>query len=69
MRQTEPNPQPLFGDPVGPWHDHFAWLPVRTYDNQLSWFRWVRRRRIQLHNYLGHGPDAWWQYHNERVGG
>jgi hypothetical protein len=66
MRQTEPNPLPLFGDPVGPWHDWFAWFPVRTYDDQLCWLRLVRRRRIQAHHYLsGPCPSAWWQYHNE----
>lgn len=66
MRQTEPNPMPMFGSPIGPWHDWFAWKPVRTYDERLVWFRWVRRRNIQLHSYLpSRGPDRWWQYHCE----
>lgn len=61
----EPNPIPLFGSPVGPWHDHFAWWPVRTYDGRLAWLRWVRRRSIQKHYYLFGGSDRWWQYHCE----
>ena len=55
---------PLFGDPIGPWHEWFAWRPVRTYDHRLAWMTTVKRRRIQGHEYLSHGAalDQWWQY-------
>lgn len=59
-------PRPMFGDPIGPWHPWFAWLPVRSYDHRLAWMRFVSRRRIQLHHYLTGGPDQWWQYSIER---
>ncbi|MGV2049293.1 hypothetical protein ACQZ48_04340 [Agrobacterium sp. 22-209-1] len=62
-QEREPNPQMMFGDPVSGWHDHFAWFPVRTYDQRLVWLRWVRRRCIQKHQYLYGGPDFWWQYY------
>jgi hypothetical protein len=62
---TDPNPLPLFGNPVGPWHDHFAWWPLHTYDDRFVWLRWVRRRRIQLHHYLPGAGGAWWQHHCE----
>lgn len=66
---TEPNPTPFFGDAIGPWHDHFAWLPVRTYDQQLVWLRWCRRRCVQKHDYLTEGRTSFWfQFHNEPVG-
>lgn len=62
----EPNPKPIFGDPIGPWHWWFAWKPIRTYDARIAFLRWVRRRCIQKHAYLpGGGPDQWWQYHAE----
>lgn len=59
--RAEPNPQPFFGDAVGPWHDHFAWLPIRTYEQQLVWLRWVRRRSVRG------GTAIWFQYHAEPV--
>lgn len=62
---ADPDPQLRFGFPVGPWHDHFAWFLIRTYDDRLVWLRRVRRRRIQKHFYLDGGPDSWWQYHCE----
>lgn len=56
-------PCPLFGFPVGPWRRLFAWWPVRLFDGTLVWLRFVRRRRIQPHNYLYDGVNAaWWQY-------
>lgn len=58
-------PHPMFGNPIGPWHDWFCWYPTRTYDGRLVWLRWLRRRRIQKHSYLFGGPDAWWQVHCE----
>ena len=65
-KMSDPDPRPAFGFPVGPWHDWFAWRPVRTYDNRFCWFLTIRRRRIQRHDYLaGPGQDAWWQYHCE----
>jgi hypothetical protein len=55
--------QPLFGNPIGPWHDWYAWRPVQTYDQRWVWLRKVRRRCIQKHEYLtGGGADFWWQY-------
>ncbi len=53
---------PLFGSPIGPWHRHFAWLPVRTYDQRFVWLRSCFRRCIQKHQYLPGGSDFWWQY-------
>jgi hypothetical protein len=64
---SDPNPKMMFGDPVGPWHDWFAWFPIQTYDQRFAWFRWVRRRSIQKHQYLRGGADFWWQYHVERI--
>lgn len=64
-RQTEPNPRHVFFDAVGPWHDWFAWYPIRTYDYRLCWMRFVRRRRLQKHYWLHGGPDHAWQYHCE----
>lgn len=61
----EPNPTPLFADAIGPWHDHFCWLPIRTYDQRLVWLRWVRRRCVEKRDFLRGGPDAWFQYHDE----
>jgi hypothetical protein len=55
-------PRPRFGEQVGPWHWHFAWWPVRTYDQRLVWLRWVERRCIQKNEYLYGGGDFWWQY-------
>lgn len=63
--QTEPNPQMRFADPVGPWHDYFAWWPVRTYDQRLVWLRWCRRRCLQKKQFLDGGSDFSWQYHCE----
>jgi hypothetical protein len=54
--------QPRFGNPVGPWHNWFAWKPVQTYDMRWVWLRRVRRRCIQKHEYLTGGADFWWQY-------
>lgn len=62
---SDPNPQMFFCEPVGPWHDWFAWFPISTYDNRLVWLKTVRRRRMQKHYYLHGGPNSWWQYHEE----
>lgn len=53
---------PMFGDPVGPWHKHFAWLPVWTFDRGWCWLCFIQRRNIQKHQYLDGGPDFWWQH-------
>lgn len=63
--QTEPDPQMMFVAPVGPWHDWFAWRPIRTYDQRLVWFRRCRRRCLQLHQHLDGAPQFSWQYHCE----
>ena len=55
-------PMPKFGFPIGPFHEWFAWYPIRTFDHRLVWLKTVLRRRIQKHSYLDGGPDAWWQY-------
>ena len=65
MTAIDLDPIPMFGCPIGPWHDHFAWLPIRTYDRRLAWFCWVHRRCIQKHSYLTGGADFWWQYRLE----
>lgn len=62
---SDPNPKMMFGDPIGPWHDWFAWFPIRTYDQRFAWFRWVRRQSVQKHQYLTGGADFWWRYHIE----
>jgi len=57
------DPIPMFGHPIGLWHWHFTWWPIRTYDQRPVWLRGVERRCIQRHQYLsGGGPDFWWQY-------
>lgn len=62
---SDPNPKMIFADAVGPWHDWFAWFPVRTYDQRFVWLRKCRRRAMQKHQYLYGGPDLWFQYHCE----
>lgn len=64
----DPNPQMMFGSPIGPWHDWFAWFPIQTYDQRFAWLRRVRRRCVQKHQHLTGGADFWWQYHVERSG-
>lgn len=62
----EPRRSPLFTAPVGPWHDWFAWRPVRTHDQRLVWLRWVRRRPlVRTLIALGStdGPDLLWQHY------
>lgn len=54
--------RPMFGDPIGEWHQWFAWRPVFTYDRRLVWLRRVLRRCIQKHLWLRGGPEFWWQY-------
>lgn len=54
--------KPMFGDPIGPWRDHFSWLPVKLFDGTRIWLRWVKRRAIQKHFLLPGGCDRWWQY-------
>lgn len=65
----EPNPQMMFMFPIGPWHDWFAWFPVRTYDHRWAWLRSIRRRRLQTHDYLDGPMSCCWQYHRENLGG
>jgi hypothetical protein len=55
-------PNPLFGVPVAPWHMWFAWRPVRTWDGQIIWMRWVWRRWIQKKLHLIGATTMWWQY-------
>lgn len=52
-----------FADQIGPWHDWFAWFPVRTYDGKWVWLRTVRRCRAQTHAYLSGPIQQWWVYH------
>lgn len=66
--RTEPNPKPFFGDAIGPWHDHFAILPIRTYDQQLVWLKWCRRRQVMQINFDCSKARFWFQYHAEPVG-
>ena len=63
-RAPAPRPddaKPQFGDPIGPWHRKFAWLPTGTFDCGVKWLRFLWRRRVQKKSYLS-GPDHWWQY-------
>lgn len=59
-------PEPLFGDPIAPWHKWFAWKPVMLWDGRVVWFRYVYRRLIQKHYWLDGGSDFWWQYSMEK---
>lgn len=52
---------PLFGDPIGPWFQAFAWLPTHTYDRGWRWLCLIWKRPIQKHYYLDGGADFWWQ--------
>lgn len=54
--------QPMFGNPVAPWHRKFAWWPVDTFDQGWKWLRFIERRRIQKHWHLDGGDSQWWQY-------
>jgi hypothetical protein len=49
-----------FQSRVGPWRDHFAWLPTRLFDGHWVWLTKVRRAKYQTHAYLD-GPllDGW----------
>lgn len=54
--------KPLGGHAIGPWHNYFAWTPVRTYDYRIFWLRMIRRRRLQKNLTLPGPPVQWWQY-------
>lgn len=54
--------KPYFADPVTDWVDWFAWKPVWTANRGVVWFRFVKRRRVQLHDYLSVPVEQWWQY-------
>lgn len=56
------NLSPEFGFFIGSWQPYFAWTQTRLYDGSRVWLRTVYRRRVQRHNYLAGGPDAWWLY-------
>lgn len=53
---------PMFGFPIAPWHDWFAWRPVRTWTGQLVWLQTVQRRMCQKSSYLPGPIDMWFQY-------
>lgn len=61
-RVKVPDPKPMFGFPIGPWHDYFAWWPVKTYDNRTIWFQWVKRRCIQANDWIDTRQEHWFQY-------
>lgn len=52
VKMASGEPVPMFGDPIGPWHWHFTWRPVRSYDQRLIWPRWVEGHCIQKHSDL-----------------
>lgn len=56
------DPHPMFGSPVSPWIEYWAWLPVFTWDSRWRWLCLVERRLIVKHSYLDGGSDSWWQY-------
>lgn len=51
---------PMFGFPISPWDQRYAWLPTPTVDRGWIWFKPFWRRRCQLRNYLP-GVGEWWQ--------
>lgn len=53
------NTEPMFGDPIGPWFEWFAWHPVKTTDRGWRWLRPVWRRRWQTKRHLD-GPTLQW---------
>lgn len=55
---------PMFGTPIGPWHEWFAWKPVRSFDGRFLFLQKIMRRRCQLHEYLDQsaGSRTWWQF-------
>jgi hypothetical protein len=48
----------LFGSPIGPVHDWFAWHPVRLWYGKWVWLRTVRRARITTKAHL---PGPMWE--------
>lgn len=52
--------QPMFGFPISPWDQRFAWLPTPTVDRGWIWLARYWRRRIELYNHLP-GNGRWWQ--------
>lgn len=48
----------LFGAPIGPVHDWFAWRPVRLWYGKWAWLRTVRRARITAKAHL---PGPTWE--------
>lgn len=56
--------KPLFADPITDWMPWFAWRPVRTWEGEWVWWKWIERRLCQNHSWL-YGPsalDQWFQY-------
>lgn len=54
--------KPMFGEPIAPWRNWFAWRPVETVDGGWCWLQTVRYRRVYKHQYLRGGADFWFQY-------
>lgn len=54
--------EPMFGTPIGPWHEKFLWFPTWTSDFGWKWLIFARRRLIQKHESLTGGGDFWFQY-------
>ena len=54
--------KPMFGDPLGPWHDWFAWHPVWTVDGRFAWLRRVLRRRFATKPHLSGPYGEWFAY-------
>lgn len=55
-------PEPRFGNPIGRWHEWFAWHPVQTFDGRWTWLTTIERRRIQIKETITHFTSDWWQY-------
>jgi hypothetical protein len=61
-------PDPLWGNPVGPWRPFIAVVPRRMFDGHWVWLRRAWRRRIQGKMFLTPPPGDWWQYTDQTRG-
>lgn len=52
----------MFYDPIGPWHDWFAWYPVDTVTHGWKWMVTLERRRIQTQLHLPVPVSRCWEY-------
>lgn len=51
----------MSGPFYGPWHDWFAWRPVKTRQHGWRWLTTVRRA-LHYPADIPHAPDPYWVY-------